>query len=424
MLVLGLTSILIFTACQPAELAVDPAELAAESTAVVEDAQQDVFAMVYPPEDPLASSLLDMPGAITTQSGLQFFEMSPGDGPHPRNGDIVTMNFIASLPDGTEFANSYTQGSGAEAIIGRGQLLEGWEEGVKLMSAGSQARMVIPAKLAFGEEGYGMIPANTPIIMVVELISIKSAPKPKNLSRVELTTTESGLAYYDLAIGDGDEAMKGDIVTNHFTIWVKGEDEDLYIGSSTDNQPISFEIGKGDTVFPGWEEGTTGMRIGGIRILVIPPELALGDTGGGDIPPGATLLMEIELTVIREPVIMTKVDEIDYVTTESGLMYYDIVTGDGASPESGMTVVVHYTGWLEDGTKFDSSLDRGDPFSFILGQGQVIPGWDEGLATMKVGGKRQLKIPAELGYGDAGSGGVIPPGATLIFDIELLEIQE
>jgi peptidylprolyl isomerase len=89
-----------------------------------------------------------------------------------------------------------------------------------------------------------------------------------------------------------------------------------------------------------------------------------------------------------------------------------------------MTVVVHYTGWLEDGTQFDSSLDRGQPFSFTLGEGQVILGWDEGLATMKVGGKRQLKIPAELGYGDSGSGGVIPPGAILIFDIELLAIEE
>ena len=176
-------------------------------------------------------------------------------------------------------------------------------------------------------------------------------------------------------------------------------------------------------VFPGWDEGATGMKVGGKRLLIIPAELALGETGGGEIPPGATLIMEIEMVDIIEPVFMTEVDEDDFTVTESGLKYYDFVEGDGDTPAEGQTVVVHYTGWLEDGTKFDSSLDRGQPFSFPLGQGAVIPGWDEGVATMKVGGKRQLVIPAELGYGEAGAGATIPPGAILVFEVELLEIQ-
>ena len=284
--------------------------------------------------------------------------------------------------------------------------------------------MVLPPELAFGEQAYGMIPANSPIVLVVELITIEKSPRPKDFSNVELTVTESGLAYYDLVNGDGEVAEEGHIVTNHFTLWMQGEDEDHFIGNSQGGQPIRFEIGRADTVFPGWEEGVKGMRVGGVRYLVIPPELGFGDVGGGEIPPGTTLLMEIELVEVKEPVKMTEVDPSDYTTTDSGLMYYDIVVGDGPSPKEGTTVVVHYTGWLEDGTQFDSSVDRGEPFSFILGMGQVIPGWDEGLSTMKVGGKRQMKIPAELGYGEAGSGGVIPPGATLIFDVELLAIQE
>jgi FKBP-type peptidyl-prolyl cis-trans isomerase len=111
------------------------------------------------------------------------------------------------------------------------------------------------------------------------------------------------------------------------------------------------------------------------------------------------------------------------VTLPSGLKYTDIVAGTGASPNPGQVAVVHYTGWLTNGTKFDSSVDRGQPFEFPLGAGRVIKGWDEGVATMKVGGKRKLTIPPELGYGARGAGGVIPPNATLIFDVELLAIK-
>jgi len=111
------------------------------------------------------------------------------------------------------------------------------------------------------------------------------------------------------------------------------------------------------------------------------------------------------------------------ISTPSGLKYIEIKEGTGAQPQAGQTVSVHYTGTLEDGTKFDSSRDRNQPFSFKLGAGQVIKGWDEGLSTMKVGGQRQLIIPPGLGYGSRGAGGVIPPNATLIFDVELLKIS-
>jgi peptidylprolyl isomerase len=110
------------------------------------------------------------------------------------------------------------------------------------------------------------------------------------------------------------------------------------------------------------------------------------------------------------------------ITTESGLKYIDEVEGDGATPKKGQTVVVHYTGTLTDGSVFDSSRERNRPFSFKIGVGQVIAGWDEGVGSMKVGSRRTLIIPPELGYGSRGAGGVIPPNATLIFDVELLRI--
>ncbi len=112
----------------------------------------------------------------------------------------------------------------------------------------------------------------------------------------------------------------------------------------------------------------------------------------------------------------------DKTTTESGLQYEDIIAGDGETAKTGDRVSVHYTGWLENGMKFDSSKDRNDPFQFHLGKGMVIRGWDEGVQGMQIGGKRKLTIPSELGYGARGAGGVIPPNATLIFDVELLEI--
>jgi len=111
------------------------------------------------------------------------------------------------------------------------------------------------------------------------------------------------------------------------------------------------------------------------------------------------------------------------VTTASGLTYVDLKVGEGITPQVGQTVSVHYTGWLEDGKKFDSSLDRGVPLEFSIGKGQVIRGWDEGVISMKVGGKRKLTIPHDLAYGERGFPGVIPPKATLIFEVELLAIK-
>lgn len=123
-----------------------------------------------------------------------------------------------------------------------------------------------------------------------------------------------------------------------------------------------------------------------------------------------------------DDVLEVRLDEMN--ETESGLRWRTLGEGEGARAERGDTAVVHYTGWLPDGTKFDSSRDRGEPFRFVVGQGQVIPGWDEGVAGMTVGDTLQLVIPPSLGYGQRGAGNVIPPGATLVFEVELLRVGE
>ena len=237
-------------------------------------------------------------------------------------------------------------------------------------------------------------------------------------------TTESGLVYEVLEPGEGPAPEPGDVVTIHFVATLEDGTE---IGNSYEvGQPAGFVLG-GGSALPGLDEGIALMKSGEKAKLVIPPELALGDQASADglIPANSTLLFEVELISVQAgaPEAPTEVKEADYVTTESGLKYTDFSVGDGASPETGQAVTVHYTGWLEDGTKFDSSLDRGQPFTFAIGMGQVIAGWDEGVASMKVGGKRQLVIPSELGYGAQGAGALIPPNATLIFEVELLSVK-
>jgi peptidylprolyl isomerase len=247
-------------------------------------------------------------------------------------------------------------------------------------------------------------------------------PVPKNA----YTTTSSGLRFFDLKEGTGATPQSGQKVRVHYDSWVEGGR--LVDSSTTKLRPFEFILGA-DQVVPGWDEGVSTMKVGGKRQLVIPPELAYGDQGRRGVPPGATVVMEVTLMAIQgvsarvSPETPTPVAETDFAVTESGLKFFDLTEGTGASPDVGQTVVVDYTGWLTSGKKFDSSLDRADPISFTLGVGDVIKGWDEGLASMRVGGKRQLVIPADLGYADKGFPPVIPPGATLVFEVQLLDVK-
>jgi peptidylprolyl isomerase len=221
----------------------------------------------------------------------------------------------------------------------------------------------------------------------------------------------------DTTLGEGAEAQAGQTVIVHYTGWLFDESAPGNKGTKFDssldrNDPFDFPLG-GGRVIKGWDEGVQGMREGGQRTLVIPPEMGYGPRGaGGVIPPNATLVFDVKLLkVIRTDIVDTKL-------------------GAGEEANEGQLVTVHYTGWLFDkdapenkGTKFDSSRDRDEPFDFPLGAGQVIQGWDMGVQGMKVGGQRTLVIPPEMGYGKRGAGGVIPPNATLVFEVELLEVN-
>ncbi len=238
-------------------------------------------------------------------------------------------------------------------------------------------------------------------------------------------TTASGLSYVILAEGTGEVAAAGDIVGMQYTGWLT---DGTKFDSSLDHggQPFTFNLGKGQ-VIPGWDEGVAGMKVGEKRQLQIPSKLGYGETGtpGGPIPPNANLVFDVELVkVTRIPTAPAPTEGKTPVTSASGLSWVVLAEGTGAVAAAGDTVQMQYAGWLTDGTMFDTSYKRGKPFTFPLGAGRVIKGWDEGVAGMKVGEKRQLRIPSALGYGEKGTpGGPIPPNADLVFDVELVGIK-
>lgn len=240
-------------------------------------------------------------------------------------------------------------------------------------------------------------------------------------SEDDVQSTSSGLQYIIFSVGEGEMPQEGEVVSVHYTGWL--EDGTEFDSSRSRGTPFQFALGRG-MVIPGWDEGVALLPVGTEARLIIPPDLAYGAQGRQGIPPDSTLVFDIELLAVQpgSPESPTAVEEDDYTVTDTGLKYYDIEVGEGQPLEEGQQILMHYTGWLEDGTKFDSSIDRGQPIPIVVSSGQLFPGWEEGLETMNIGGHRQLVIPPDLAFGEEGAGGgVIPPNATLILEVEVID---
>ena len=242
-----------------------------------------------------------------TPSGLTFIELEPGVGPRPRPGDVVDVHYRGALADGTEFDNSYLRDDPLQFVLGAGAVIPGWDEGVALMRRGGKARLIIPPELAYGARGAGgVIPPNATLTFEVELVDIRRNPPvaPQALEASAYVTTPSGLKYADLEMGTGAEAQPGATVVVHYTGWLNDgarfETSLLPTRPLARQKPYAFRLGDGQ-VIAGWEEGIVGMRVGGLRQLVVPPDLAYGDQGAGEgkVPPGATLVFEIELLEVK-----------------------------------------------------------------------------------------------------------------------------
>ncbi|MCB9704912.1 MAG: FKBP-type peptidyl-prolyl cis-trans isomerase [Myxococcales bacterium] len=235
-------------------------------------------------------------------------------------------------------------------------------------------------------------------------------------------TRDGGLKVEDFAAGEGAPAAAGSSVEVHYTGYLT--DGSVFDSSVPRGRPFSFDLGAG-RVIKGWDQGIVGMKVGGKRKLVVPAALGYGPRAAGKIPPNSTLVFTVELLSMTPPLPppqpLTAFEGTPVKTDKrpGGLELVDFKLGEGAEVKDGDEVKVHYRGTLDDGTEFDFSHPRGKPITFVIGRGQVIKGWDQGIVGMKVGGLRKLVIPAELAYGERARG-KIPANSRLTFLVEVM----
>jgi FKBP-type peptidyl-prolyl cis-trans isomerase len=359
---------------------------------------------------------------IDHESGIQYRITEPGKGEPVRGNDIVWVHYILMLEDSTIVDNSIERGEPVYFKMGAGQVISGWEKGISLLREGDKATIIVPPSLAYGDREVGDIPANSTLIFDVEILEVIPAPKPFELDRnTEIITTTSGLQFAIISAGKGTMLIPGMKVKIHYTGFF--EDMTVFDSSHDRTEPLEFTLGKG-MVIRGWEEGISKLRVGDKARLWVPYQLAYGQTGRGPIPPASNLIFDVEVIDAEEVkrAAPFNVAGRDTISLESGLKYIVVAEGRGPQPGEGKIVEVDYTGFLMNGNIFDSSVERGQPFRFILGRGQVIQGWDEGVALMKKGARFRFIVPPELAYGERAMG-PIPSNATLIFDVELLDIE-
>jgi FKBP-type peptidyl-prolyl cis-trans isomerase len=239
--------------------------------------------------------------------------------------------------------------------------------------------------------------------------------------------SETGLRTADLVVGAGDVAAMGSPVVVEYTGWLEDSSE-MFDSSKRRARPLLFTMGRGDAPIPGWDEAVEGMQVGGKRAAVFPPELAFGQTGRlPRIPRNATIRFEFELVAVgsaREAPQSPPVFDPTAMRAVGDVQAIDLVEGTGQLLAQGDTISLDYSAFLKaDGNRFDSSLTRAAPATFEWGKNEMLEGVEMGIAGMKVGGTRLIEIPPELGYGVNGLRNYVPPQATLLFLVQLVEIE-
>lgn len=346
-----------------------------------------------------------------TASGLEWGVLQKGrEEPGPGAGDLCLVHYTGWLVDGTKFDSSRDRGEPASFLAN--QVIKGWTEGLQLMTPGARCKFVIPGDLAYGPQGRPpKIPANATLVFDVELIKVTPMPKLRPAKGEGVQKLDSGVTFEVVQVGTGPQVAEKDGLAFRYAIW-KPDGELFDCSERRNDHRIAGTAAS--LPFPFLKDLALQCKVGQILRVEVPQKLfpnAAGDT-----------VWEIELTGISKVPEFRKLDATKTVTTQSGLVYEVIALGDGDSPKATDTVVANYTGWLEDGTVFDSSHARGAPSEFPLNR--VIKGWTEGLQLMKPGGSFLFQIPADLAYGSRGSPPRIPANATLVFLVELVAVKK
>ena len=363
---------------------------------------------------------------IESPSGLKVEILSPGrEGTKPSPGDRVKVHYTGRLTNGTKFDSSHDRGEPFGFLLGKGLVIRGWDEGVALLNVGAKAKLTIPPALGYGSRGSPpVIPPNATLVFDVELVEVIPEipfvePQPD-----KLVALESGLKYQVLAEGAGEPATADQGVSFKFAVFSRAGApvvSSVSAGINIGGAVSALRLGQFDIPF--LKEAATIMKPGQACLFEVPAALGFGSTRVSPaIQPGDVTIWYLEVLSVNDVPEFRLPAEDKKQTTESGLAYEVIREGEGESPKRTDTVKVHYTGWLTDGTIFDSSHARGEPISFALNR--VIPGWTEGVALMKPGAIYLFEIPGKLAYGPRpppGSG--IPADATLVFLVELISVK-
>ncbi|MEW6467608.1 MAG: FKBP-type peptidyl-prolyl cis-trans isomerase [Bacteroidota bacterium] len=355
----------------------------------------------------------------TTSSGLKYTFIQLGKGEKVQAGDRVTTHYIGKFDNDSVFDDTYKTGMPFTFKVGEGQAIPGYLEAVKLMRQGDKANIYVPAALAYGASGAYAIPPGANLKFQVEIVEVKKGPQPFNVAKKDTVKLPSGVKFIEVVKGKGPEKLStGDLLTINYSGYLP--DGKMFNSSFDMDKPFRYRIGNG---LKGLDEAMLKLKKGSKARVVIPYMLAFGEQGvKGAIPPKTDVIYDVEILEVVKP-FETKGK--DTVTTASGLKYIVVSKAmGGAQAAPGKTVKVHYTGFLTDGMVFDSSIERDQPIEFVLGQTPIIKGWEEGIALMNVGDKIRFIIPSHLGYGDMGQPQAkIPPKATLLFDVELVEVK-
>ena len=411
------------------------------------------------------------PGFKQYDSGLYYkTHISNPDSIKPIVGDMVTVEMVYRTKNDSIFSDSRLNPTPMMFPVNEFTYAGDIYEALTTMNKGDSTTFVFGTDSFFIKTAIAPIPefldSGSFFYMDLKLIEVKSKEeyegemqaeklalmKEENTilkayllaNNITAEPTQSGLYYIEKAAGNGESPVNTDIVSIRYSATFLGDTTPFFSRGFNGEEPNSYQVGAGQ-MGNGIDEGLRLMKVGGKATLICPSHLAFGEGRGGQIPPFKTIIFEVELTASvskdefdAEQKAKTekleneeegkrnkyiKDNNISVAPTNSGLYYIELEKGTGKKAEAGKTVAVHYKGMLLDGTVFDDSYSRGKPIEFPLGQGRVIPGWDEGISLMNEGGKAKLVIPSKIGYGEGGSGQRIPPYSTLVFEVELVEVK-